>query len=135
VLYDDLQMRRVPSVLLILIFWLGPLVAVFQGGDDSRLPACCRRNGAHHCAMDEQTAVTAMLRAQSGPAFSAPSHCPYCPRATARISGPVFALSSAAMSARQARVERFSPAALSAAPLLPSADLQDDRGPPQSILL
>ena len=47
-------MRRALSILLVLFFGLGPLTATLQGSDDSRLPACCRRNGAHHCVMAEE---------------------------------------------------------------------------------
>jgi hypothetical protein len=44
-------MRRVFSIFLILFFGLGPLSALVEGSDDASLPACCRRLGAHHCAM------------------------------------------------------------------------------------
>ena len=44
-------MRRAISIFLILFFWLGPLETLLPGGEDARLPACCRRHGAHHCAM------------------------------------------------------------------------------------
>lgn len=45
-------MRRVLASLLVLVFSL-PLIApsFASSPDDASLPACCRRNGAHHCAM------------------------------------------------------------------------------------
>ncbi len=45
-------MRRGFSILLILFFGLGPLSAFVDGSEDASLPACCRRHGAHHCAMN-----------------------------------------------------------------------------------
>ena len=46
-------MRRSLSTLLLLVLsWsmVAPLFAAAQG-TGSNLPACCRRNGAHHCSM------------------------------------------------------------------------------------
>lgn len=45
-------MRRALALLLVLSF-SGPLIApVFTDSiDQSALPACCRRNGKHHCMM------------------------------------------------------------------------------------
>ena len=72
-------MRRAVSLLLILFFGLGPLTATLQAQDDSRLPACCRRNGAHHCAMSDAM-IAAMVRALAGkPVIGAPAHCPCYP--------------------------------------------------------
>jgi hypothetical protein len=59
-------MRRILSILMLLVLGLGPVVPVSAMAtgltptvasgwtgkvDESRLPACCRRNGKHHCAM------------------------------------------------------------------------------------
>ncbi len=49
-------MRRLLSLVLLLVFGL-PAVAPaldVSATPDSRLPACCRRNGAHQCAMSQQ---------------------------------------------------------------------------------
>lgn len=45
-------MRRILALLLVLSF-SGPLIApVFTNSiDEAALPACCRRNGKHHCMM------------------------------------------------------------------------------------
>ncbi len=71
-------MRRGFSIFLILFFGLGPLSALVDGSEDASLPPCCRRHGAHHCAMDAQ-----IMAAMSGaaapirtPGFSAPLTCP-----------------------------------------------------------
>jgi hypothetical protein len=36
---------------LVLIFWLSPVAPAFFADDTSKLPACCRRLGAHHCGL------------------------------------------------------------------------------------
>lgn len=76
--YDESRMRRALSSLLILLFWLGPLSVVLPASAESRLPACCRRHGAHHCAMAEMAS-----QPNSRPAFAAPGHCPHYPDALA----------------------------------------------------
>ncbi len=74
-----MQMRRPLAILMVLFFALGPLQGVLGASDDSRLPACCRRNGAHHCEMNAEM-MAAMHRIYgSTPAFAAPSTCPMFP--------------------------------------------------------
>jgi hypothetical protein len=79
-------MRRGFSIFLILFFGLGPLSAMIDGSEDAGLPPCCRRHGAHHCAMYAQIVT---MRARFGfdpnPAFEAPSTCPL-------YHGPVFGM-------------------------------------------
>jgi hypothetical protein len=41
--------RRVLASLLLALFSFSPLTPLLA--DDSNLPACCRRLGAHHCAL------------------------------------------------------------------------------------
>ncbi|MFZ1085873.1 MAG: hypothetical protein WAN35_12990 [Terracidiphilus sp.] len=70
------QMRRWLAIFLILLFGFGPLASALAASDESRLPPCCRRHGAHHCAM------MARWRAQmdSGkPTVGTPSTCPFFP--------------------------------------------------------
>src|ERR1700759_1399084 len=74
----DLQMRRVFSILFILLFGLGPLAATIDG-DDASLPACCRRHGAHHCALSSTASSRTNQLASRAPALTAPSHCPLFP--------------------------------------------------------
>src|SRR5258705_11580827 len=70
--------RRVLSFTLLLLFSL-PLISpvlALTAGSDADLPACCRRNGAHHC--------TSMTRSPQPPgsevSLSAiPQHCPAYP--------------------------------------------------------
>ncbi|HEY1805925.1 MAG TPA: hypothetical protein VGG45_15745 [Terracidiphilus sp.] len=67
-------MRRGFSIFLILFFGFGPLAA-FAGSEDAGLPQCCRRHGAHHCAMNAQN-VTSGIAVGSTPSLSAPPTCP-----------------------------------------------------------
>src|ERR1035441_8152424 len=71
-----------------------PTVAVVSGwisgwtgkADESRLPACCRRNGAHHCAMSEASS------GHSHETFvTAPNTCPNMPRTLAATAPPIAA--------------------------------------------
>lgn len=70
-------MRRVLSILLVLVFGLGPVAFAVGYDDSASLPACCRRHGSHHCAMDAKTPSEAA--AERTAAFTAPVHCPLFP--------------------------------------------------------
>jgi len=73
-------MRRLLSIVLFGAFLL-PFVAsalTVGASAESQLPACCRRNGKHHCAMS--AAVRAMMLSAEAkkPSFRAPlEKCPY----------------------------------------------------------
>ncbi len=49
-------MRRLLSLVLLAVFSLPLILPALALGQDpeSNLPACCRRNGAHHCMMSMQ---------------------------------------------------------------------------------
>jgi hypothetical protein len=49
----------------------------------SALPACCRRNGAHRCAMTMETAAAATLNGTH--LLAPPDRCPMFPRAVAPV--------------------------------------------------
>jgi hypothetical protein len=82
--------RRLLSITLLLIFGLpmvSPLFAM-TGGDAGNLPACCRRDGKHHCMM-----MAGMMMGDAGMGASASSNpgtqptvaivtepCPYGPQ-------------------------------------------------------
>jgi hypothetical protein len=70
--------RRLLSIALLLLFSLpliSPLLAL-AAGSDANLPACCRRNGAHHCTMKLHQADSS----GHGTSFSAiPQRCPAYP--------------------------------------------------------
>ena len=71
-------MRRLLAFSLLLLFNL-PLVSplfALAANSDANLPACCRRNGIHHCNMKMQPEA-----ASNDPAFaSIPAKCPAYPR-------------------------------------------------------
>jgi hypothetical protein len=76
-------MSRLTSIALLLVFsfsLIAPLLALGQKAE-SKVPACCRRNGKHHCAMSmaESTAAN-QTRTQVG---APPEKCPYCPSSMA----------------------------------------------------
>ena len=69
--------RTLASLLLLLIGFplIGP--ALFAGNDaEANLPACCRRDGKHHCSM-----MDAAERQESGPALTA-NRCPQFPKSS-----------------------------------------------------
>jgi hypothetical protein len=51
-------MRRACAAILLVLFSYPLIAPAFASGpDDSQLPACCRRNGKHHCAMLAEMAL------------------------------------------------------------------------------
>lgn len=71
------MVRRALSIVLLLLFSL-PLISPVLAltASDANLPACCRRNGAHHCAKIMQPKESS----GSGFSFSAiPQRCPVYP--------------------------------------------------------
>ena len=91
--------RRLLSILL---FWatLFPLIApaLSTGAmGQSTLPACCRRGGAHHCAMS--AAFRALLQKQldgTTRIAAPPEKCPYRPSSLAAAHPQTPTLSSSA---------------------------------------
>ncbi|MGB6975414.1 MAG: hypothetical protein WBD67_12100 [Terracidiphilus sp.] len=84
-------MRRTLSLILVLFFSLGPLAAGLQA-DDFRLPPCCRRNGAHHCAKSDAMIARMVQLSQGKPNLTAPAHCPLYPHNAINTLGPAFEL-------------------------------------------
>lgn len=89
-------MRRLFAILLLLAFGL-PLMAqalALTGDPDVKLLACCRRNGAHHCAMRMGNSSP---DAQAEQIEAPPMRCPAAPQAVSpsphhdlAISGPAL---------------------------------------------
>jgi hypothetical protein len=78
-------LRRLISILLLAVFGLPfvPQLLASTAKSESNLPACCRRNGKHHCMM---SASEKSKGASGKAAFSAPlDKCPYAP-ATVAVS-------------------------------------------------
>ena len=74
-------MRRFVSIVFLLLCSLGPLSALLPGSEESQLPACCRRHGAHHCMM------ALAEQAGGGHVVTAPARCPRYHRVSAATAG------------------------------------------------
>jgi hypothetical protein len=67
-------MQRVSTILLLVVFSLSLITPAMIADSDSKLPACCRKDGQHHCSMLN---VEERLERPSGPAIK--SVRPQCP--------------------------------------------------------
>jgi len=107
-------MRRLLAILLLAAFGLptvAPLLAQTQD-PDRNLPACCRRNGSHHCALS--------MAATSNNTPTAAARCPFLPQhatpanlipaaflaAHASIRLPIASQSAPAQAETQRRISR-----------------------------
>jgi|SRR5579872_4050171 len=108
--YHRFQMRRSLSILFSLFFALGPLVALFGEDYDARLPACCRRHGAHHCAMSSDAPDRATA-SNTGPShfFAAPSRCPLYPHATPAPTSSTHAIATSKITALSFSTQGYVP--------------------------
>jgi hypothetical protein len=125
-------MRRALSISLILLFWLPAFAALMPGSEDVRLPYCCRRQGAHHCAMD--SARNSDLPGTSGPALKAPSRCPQFPGSLPATVAPVFVASAVPAQWPAVASGIYSSVARREAARAGRLRAQLDRGPPFSAL-
>jgi hypothetical protein len=85
------RLRRLIAISLLAMLGLQfvpPLLAL-TARSESNLPACCRRNGKHHCMMS----ISERGRlASRDPQFAAPAEkCPYSPAAVVASHGDTFA--------------------------------------------
>jgi hypothetical protein len=126
-------MRRVLSIFLILFFGLGPLSAFVDGSEDAGLPPCCRRHGAHHCAMYAQIMA---MRAGRGidrtPGFSSPLTCPLYHGPAFSMLMPAYALTASAVSLRDELVRIPPPTLERIAAFSSPSSAYAGRGPPAS---
>lgn len=127
-------MQRGVSIFLVLFFALGPLTAALQADEDARLPACCRRHGAHHCAMSDAMMAKMGAAADGQPIIAAPSHCPYYPQGSCATLSPIHALAQVPNSLPALLTQDHSPVAARAAARMSQLRTRADRGPPSSIL-
>jgi len=123
-------MRRALSISLILFFGLVPLAATLGASEDAHLPACCRRNGAHHCA-ESMRMTDAMIDSAPGKAIvTAPPTCPGFPgTAGARTTAPQ-ALTASPVGMPALLAQLHTPQAASAAARLSLIRTRSGRGPP-----
>lgn len=97
------QMRRLLSILLLLVLALGPAIAAVPAQalasgwtgerDEASLPACCRRNGVHHCGMNADGHSSA-ISVKSETTVSPTCTCPCFPGSAASVVAPVDALAA-----------------------------------------
>jgi len=69
-------MRRVCAVILLAVFGAPCVVSVLLADSASSLPACCRRDGTHHCAMQ----AGQMESTSNSELQAAGTKCPVFPR-------------------------------------------------------
>ena len=126
-------MRRLLAILLLLIPGL-PLVSpliVAAAGQDASLPACCRRNGAHHCSamMSADAGSSAATRIQA-----LRERCPSYPAAAVSVfHGDTAAITSALFLHVHPELESSS-FDRSASVSSRIDRTKHDRGPPSSII-
>ena len=124
-------MRRGISLLFILFFALGPLATLSFASDDAALPACCRRNGKHHCAMYMQMMAARMVVPPDAPPIAkSPSHCPDYPRHLSPWTTTPHALVVASCGLPVLHARPHSPATVRADALLNPIRILASRGPP-----
>ena len=124
-------MRRLLGAFLVLLFWLGPLVALLPADDESRLPPCCRRHGAHHCAMAAAMA-SRFIQPGSAPILAAPSHCPSYPGSAAASTVTIHALPALAAALPVLLTPPHAPAVRRASACLSRFGARASRAPPAS---
>jgi len=86
--------RRLLSIALILVLGLPLFSSIFEAQAQlSRLPACCRRNGGHHCMEMAGMGQAATKAASNQPTVRAV--CPCLPRSTASVESAAWSHSGA----------------------------------------
>ena len=125
-------MRRAFSICLIFFLGFGPLSAAFQADDDSRLPACCRRHGADHCAMSDSMMMQKVEAGSDKPILSAAAHCPLYPNEGFVPNASVHALTASANGLPELLALEHTPVTARAAARISQLRTRADRGPPVS---
>jgi hypothetical protein len=79
-------MRRILAISLFAVFLLPsvmPLLVLANSDPDANLPACCRRNGKHHCMMSMEMMQAALNgnKRYGTQLHAIPMKCPLFPRA------------------------------------------------------
>ena len=89
------SLRRLVSITLLALLGLPfalPLLAL-SARSEANLPACCRRNGKHHCMMS--MAERARQASRVPHAGTPPEKCPCCPAAIVATASGAFTASTA----------------------------------------
>ena len=96
--------RRLPAIFLLSVFSLALIVPVVWLEPDSKLPACCRREGLHHCAMTAESSGGSAIQAVC-PVFPGTSAAPAYSKLTGARPLQAVEASIAAQTAVRARTE------------------------------
>ncbi|MGA2742530.1 MAG: hypothetical protein ABSG65_34465 [Bryobacteraceae bacterium] len=73
-------MTRVPAILLVFVIGFSPIAPALFSDAAAHLPACCRRDGKHHCGMTGQEMADMAGTPSSGLAADASrAKCPFFP--------------------------------------------------------
>jgi hypothetical protein len=89
-------MRRVAAIWLVSLFSFSLIAPALSVEAESNLPACCRRDGKHHCGMLAQDMADMAEGPQSGPAVDAlHARCPFFPTGGAVLPNPEGAVLAA----------------------------------------
>ena len=131
-------MRRLLSILLLAILGLGPAasaISALASGvlgwtgkiDESRLPACCRRGGKHHCEMGSAAAQNSSGGENT---LTANETCPFAPQAMAATASSVAAVLTPAFDPTLLASELCVLLASVTLAVLASRRSQPKRGPP-----
>jgi len=123
-------MRRVPAILLVFVFSFSPIAPALFSDAESNLPACCRRDGKHHCnMMGGMTAAPS-----SGLAVDAlRAGCPFFPGG-AVVPSPAAALLAACQPAGVSIVSQIASRAQADAGYLISFNRSHQKRGPPSLL-
>jgi hypothetical protein len=124
-------MRRVPAILLLAVFSYSLIGAALWADADSRLPACCRRDGKHHCAMMNMDQGAAEAQSPGLAVRAVTTRCPFFPKGGAVLPHSGAALLTGAPPARVAVLYQMAAPAQAAAGYRFSFDRSHQkRGPP-----
>jgi hypothetical protein len=130
-------MRRILSILLLLALGLGPAGAVdglasgLRSGwtgkvDESRVPACCRHDGKHHCSMSAEQFADLSGKTT----VAARESCPCMPQTLASTAPQLSALAKSTSAATDFPAQFHAPLTVTSA--AHTGDCRDwpRRGPP-----
>jgi hypothetical protein len=122
----DSAVRRIGAIFLLGLFSVSLIEPALVADDESKLPACCRREGQHHCAMTGESRAPGAVVQAVCPAFpkagAAPAYTKLAGMRPARLvlgqiachlAGSVQAQALFRVSFSRARQKRGPPALLS----------------------
>jgi hypothetical protein len=123
-------MRRLVSITLLLLLLSLPLIAplfALASTAESRLPACCRMHGKHHCMMT----VEEMEALLNGVHFTpVPMKCPLFPKALSPVPHQTLAIDQPALLFTEVMSHRASPQQTEMWTRVALGGARHKRGPP-----